>query len=171
MPPDCVKVPMPLLPMYWFAAINDPHVILETVSFTVRLPLPKLTTPVPESSSPLLKLMAPPLGLAVIVPWQLTGSLIEICPLKPFPAGTMKVEPAVYVKPKVLKLPKPENPDGRSNKEFAPILTEVDPMFCHVPMVILTTPFAISVPAALPPSKIPVLIRVVLTWSVPPPRK
>ena len=45
--------------------------------------------------------MAPP-EMAVIVPWQLTGSLIEPEPPKPCPAGTVSVVPRVWVKPKLL---------------------------------------------------------------------
>ena len=42
--------------------------------------------------------MGPP--EAVIVPWQLTGSLIVSEPAKPCPASTVSVLPAVWVKPK-----------------------------------------------------------------------
>ena len=67
----------------------------------IRFPLPKLIAPVPESVNPPLRLMAPP-ETAVIVPWQLTGSLIEPEPPKPCPAGTVSVVPRVWVKPRLL---------------------------------------------------------------------
>ena len=46
-PPDCVKVPVPPLPTYWYATKSDPPLMPETKSLLVRVPLPKLTTPVP----------------------------------------------------------------------------------------------------------------------------
>ena len=79
--------------MYWLLAESDPPLMPEAVSLTVRFaPLPKLTVPLPESVSPLLRLMTPP-EAAVIVPWQLTGSSIEPQPPKPWPAGTVSVVP------------------------------------------------------------------------------
>ena len=94
---------------------------------TVRVPLPKLTMPVPESTRPLLRLMEPP-AAAVMVPWQMTGSLIEPQPPKPCPAGTTSVVPAVWVRPKELELLKPVdglNPAGTISSELAPMLTTV----------------------------------------------
>ena len=58
--------------------------MLETRSLTVNVPAPKVTSPVSESVSPLVRLMAP-LAAAMIVPWQLTGSAIVPHPPNPCP--------------------------------------------------------------------------------------
>ena len=100
-PPDCVKLPVPPLPTYWLLTESAPPLIVERASFVVRLPPPRLTAPLPESVSPPLRLMSPP-EAARIVPWQVTGSLIETAPAKPWPAGTVSVVPSVWVSPKVL---------------------------------------------------------------------
>ena len=69
-------------------------------SFTVKLPLPKLTLPVPETVTPPLRLIEPP-GAAEIVPWQFTGSAMEPMPAKPVPADIVRVVPTVCVRPSV----------------------------------------------------------------------
>ena len=70
----------------------------DAASLTVRLPFFKLTLPAPERASPLLRLIAAP-ELAVIVPWQTTGSRIVPVPPKPFPAGTVSVVPNTWIRP------------------------------------------------------------------------
>ena len=58
----------------------------EVTSLTVSAPLPSETDPLPERTNPLLRLMDVPL----MVPWQLTGSLIVPVPPKPWPANTVE---------------------------------------------------------------------------------
>ena len=60
---------------------------------TVRLPVPRLALPLPETFSPPVKLIAPP-GATAIVPWLVTGSLIVPTPVKPWPVGTVNGVPA-----------------------------------------------------------------------------
>ena len=62
-----------------------------------------MTCPVPESVKPFVRLIQPP-GVAVMVPWQLTGSVIVPQPPKPVPAETFKVVPKVCVRPRLEKL-------------------------------------------------------------------
>ena len=101
---------------------------------TVSAPLPSGTDPLPERTNPLLRLMDVPL----MVPWQLTGSLIVPVPPKPWPANRLSGVPAVWVKPTEVKWPKPVaglNPAGTISSELAPMLTEVSPRFFQVPLV------------------------------------
>ena len=83
---------MPEEPTYWLEAEVRPPLTPERPSLTVNVPLPKLTFPVPESVSPLLRLMELP-EAAEIVPWQLTESLMEPQPANPLPARTRHVIP------------------------------------------------------------------------------
>ena len=65
---------------------------------TVKPPLPKMIVPVPDSDSPLLRLMAPPVA-AVMVPWQMTWSLIAPVPEKPWFGDTFSGDPATWIMP------------------------------------------------------------------------
>ena len=65
-----------------FCAYSPPHKARDERAFIPEFVLsierelyPKLTLPLPESSSPPLRLIKPPLA-AAIVPWQSTKSLI-----------------------------------------------------------------------------------------------
>ena len=51
-PPDWVKDPVPPLPTKWLLAESDPPLMPERLSLFVRLPLPRLTAPVPERKDP-----------------------------------------------------------------------------------------------------------------------
>ena len=53
--------------------------------------------PCPDIDRPLFRLMSP--ALAVMEPWQITGSLSVIEPMNPLPAGTFSVVPTVWVMP------------------------------------------------------------------------
>ena len=52
-------------------------------------PVPKLTLPVPETVTPPLRLIEPPVA-AEIVPWQFTRSAMEPLPEKPCPGNIVK---------------------------------------------------------------------------------
>ena len=64
----------------------------DVVLLTVRTP--RLATPVPDSVIPPFMLMNP--GEPMIVPWQLTGSLIVPVPITCCPAATVSVVPTVW---------------------------------------------------------------------------
>ena len=99
--------------------------------------------------------MVPP-EAAAIVPWQLTGSLIEPVPEKPWPLATVSVVPAVWTNP----APEQEaklagDPAGNSSNSSA-TETDMEPTFWRVPcersMMELV---ARSELGLLPPSKTP----------------
>ena len=170
-PPDCVNIPAAALPTYWVLTESDPPLMPEAVSLTVRVPLPKLTVPVPESISPLLRLMEPPVA-AVMAPWQLTGSLIEPQPPKPCPAGTTSVVPAVWVKPKELELLKPvdgSNPAGTISSELVPMLTTWPRGSATCPRMRSRMQLEpLSTAGCCRRRRFPELTRPPLIWSMPP---